>query len=175
MMAEAKNSLLVITGSMGAGKTSVLAEASDILTLRRMHHAAIDLDALGLAYVPSATEDGLMYANLRSICENYVKLGVQRFLLARAVENSSQLEMCRDAVSATNIVVCRLVAEMETMQQRVKIRETGISGIQFVARVATLNDILDRALLENFTVLNEGRTVNDVALEMLMKAGWLSS
>ena len=29
---------------MGAGKTSVLAEASDILTLRKIPHAAIDLD-----------------------------------------------------------------------------------------------------------------------------------
>ena len=36
--------LLIITGTMGAGKTTVLAEASDILTLRHVVHAAIDLD-----------------------------------------------------------------------------------------------------------------------------------
>jgi hypothetical protein len=31
---------------MGAGKTAVLAEASDILSLRDIVHAAIDLDVL---------------------------------------------------------------------------------------------------------------------------------
>jgi len=47
-------SLLIITGTMGAGKTAVMAEASDILTRRQIVHAAIDLDALGLAHLPSA-------------------------------------------------------------------------------------------------------------------------
>jgi hypothetical protein len=44
-------SLLIITGTMGAGKTTVLAEASDILALRHITHAAIDLDAFGLAHL----------------------------------------------------------------------------------------------------------------------------
>ena len=37
-------SMLIIRGSMGAGKTSVLGEASDLLALRHITHAAIDLD-----------------------------------------------------------------------------------------------------------------------------------
>ncbi len=78
-------SLLIITGTMGAGKTAVLAEASDILATRQIVHAAIDLDAIGLAHLPSsALSDGVMYDNLRSICRNYAAAGVQRFLLARA-------------------------------------------------------------------------------------------
>jgi len=53
---------------MGAGKTAVLAESSDILAQRQIVHAAIDLDALGLAHLPSAARsDGVMYDNLRSI------------------------------------------------------------------------------------------------------------
>ena len=68
--------MLIITGSMGAGKTAVLAEASDILTLRKIIHAAIDLDTLGLAHLPSAAStDGVTYRNLQSICENYAALG----------------------------------------------------------------------------------------------------
>jgi hypothetical protein len=67
------NSLLVITGGMGAGKTSILGEASDLLAMRQIAHAAIDLDALGLAWLPS-TPDGAMYSNLRSVCENYAAL-----------------------------------------------------------------------------------------------------
>src|SRR5271154_1273168 len=65
---DTMESVLIITGTMGAGKTSVLAEASDILALQGIAHAAIDLDALGLAHLPSAARcDGVMYGNL-SIC-----------------------------------------------------------------------------------------------------------
>ena len=168
--------LLIITGTMGAGKTTVLAQASDILALRQIAHAAIDLDALGLAYLPSATcNDGVMYNNLRSVCENYAALGVQRFLLARAIEGRAQLERCRDIIPATNMVVCRLTASIEAMKRRIEKRESGVSQREYVARVAKLNVILDHARLEHFTVSNENRSSSDVALEMLVKAGWISN
>lgn len=168
--------MLIITGGMGAGKTGAMSEASDILTLRRIVHAAIDLDALGLAYLPpSGTSDAAMYGNLRSVCENYAGYGVERFLVARAIEDFGELKICRNAVSATDTVVCRLLAGIETMEQRIRMRETGVSQRDYVARVAKLNDILDRTRLENFSVVNEDRSPSDVALEMLVRAGWISS
>jgi hypothetical protein len=169
-------SLLIITGAMGAGKTSVLGEASDILALRHIAHAAIDLDALGLAHLPSAaSNDGVMYRNLQSVCKNYASLGVSRLLLARAMEDRAELELCRDVISATNTVVCRLTASIEAMQQRVKMRESGVSQRKYVARVAKLNAILDRARLEDFIVTSENRSLTEVALEMLVNAGWISN
>jgi hypothetical protein len=173
---EETQSLLIITGTMGAGKTTVLGEASDILALRHIAHAAIDLDALGLAHLPSAaSNDGVMYRNLQSVCKNYASLGVRRFLLARAMEDRAELEICRGAVSAANTVVCRLTVSIEAMQQRVKMRESGVLQRQYVARVAKLNVILDRARLEDFTVTSESRSVTDVAHDMLVKAGWISN
>jgi hypothetical protein len=161
---------------MGAGKSTVLAEASDILALRHIAHAAIDLDALGLAHLPfAASNDSVMYRNLQSICANYDSLGVKRLLLARAIEGRAELELCSGAVLATNTIVCRLTASIEAMQQRVKMRESGVSHQEYVARVAKLNDILDRARLEDFTVTNENRSLNEVASEVLLKGGWISS
>jgi hypothetical protein len=168
-------SLLVITGTMGAGKTAVLGEASDILARRQIVHAAIDLDALGLAHLPSAANNGAMYDNLRSICSNYAALGVQRFLLARAIEDRAQLELCRNIIPAANTVVCRLTASIEAMKRRVKMRDLGILQREYIARVAKLSVILDRARLEDFAVTNENRSLTDVALEMLVKAEWISS
>ena len=169
-------SVLIITGSMGAGKTSVLAEASDILALDHIAHAAIDLDALGLAHLPSAAgNDGVMYRNLQSVCKNYASLGVTRLLLARAMEDRAELELCRGAVSATSMVVCRLTASVEAMELRVKMRESGASQRQYVARIAKLNAILDHARLEDFTITNENRSLTEVAHEMLVKAGWISN
>jgi hypothetical protein len=160
---------------MGAGKTSVLAEASDILALRHIVHAAIDLDALGLAHLPSAAgNDAAMYRNLHSLYENYASLGVRRLLLARAMECRAELELCRGIVSATNTVVCRLTASDETMKLRLKKRESGVLRRQYVARAAKLSGILDRARLEDFTITSENRPVSEVAHEMLVKAAWIS-
>lgn len=170
------STLLIITGTMGAGKTAVLGEASDILAKRRIVHAAIDMDALGVAHLPSAARsDGVMYDNLRSICRNYAALGVQRFLLVRAIEDDAELKLCRDIIPAANTALCRLTASIEVMTQRVEIRDSGISQRDCVARVAKLNDILDRARLEDFAVTNENRPLTDVALEMLVKAGWITN
>jgi hypothetical protein len=161
---------------MGAGKTSVLAEASDVLALRQIAHAAIDLDWLGVAYLPTAaSRDAAMYENLRLVCQNYVAHGVQRFLIARAIEDRAQLELCRDLTSATHTVVCRLTARLEVMEERVKSREPGLLQRELCARVAKLNAMLDAVRLEDVTVANENRNVTDVAMEMLVKAGWLSS
>jgi hypothetical protein len=166
--------LLIITGSMGAGKTSVLAEASDTLALRHIVHAAIDLDALGLAHLPfAAGNDGAMYRNLESVCKNYAALGVTRILLARAMEDRAELELCRTVVTAATTTVCRLTAGIHTMQQRVKMRESGVMQREYVDRVAILDAILDRAQLEDFAVINEDRSISEVAQKMLSKAGWI--
>lgn len=161
---------------MGAGKTAVLGEASDLLALREIVHAAIDLDALGLAHLPSSVpSDDVMYENLRSVCGNYAARGVRHFLLARAIENEAQLNRCREIIPAANTAVCRLVAGAETMKRRVEMREAGVSQRDYVARVTKLNAILDSAQLEDFAVVNEDRPLTEVALEMLRKAGWIAN
>jgi hypothetical protein len=169
-------SLLIISGSMGAGKTTVLAEASDLLALRHIVHATIDLDALGIAHLPAASSsDGLRYDNLQSVCQNYAAHGVKRLLLARALEGRSELQRCLRCVSSASAIVCRLTASIETMQQRVRIREAGVFQREFVVRVEKLNDILDRAQLEDFSISSENRSPTDVADEMLVKAGWIAN
>lgn len=166
--------MLIITGAMGAGKTAVLGEASDLLTERQIPHAAIDADMLGLGYLASpGGTDSVMYDNLRSICENYAAVGVRRFLLARAIEDATQMKLCRDLFPLAKTVVCRLSGNVKVMKRRVEMRESGIKKKDYVARVEKLKAILDQARLENFTVTNEGRRVTEVAVEVLVKAGWI--
>jgi hypothetical protein len=167
--------LLVVTGTMGSGKTSVLSEASDILALHKISHAQIDLDALGAAYLSDdVNADTMMYENLASVAKNYVRLGLTRFLIARAIENRVELDRCCRAVGASETAVCRLVANDVTMRQRVAARERGIRQQEFVERVASLTEILDKAAIEDFTISTENRSVTDVAREMLIRARWIS-
>ena len=164
---------LLITGSMGSGKTTVLSEASDLLIARNIPHASIDVDALGTAHLPPTLQNELMYQNLQSVWENYAHAGLTRLLLARAIQDRAELEQCRNAVSGAKIVICRLTASLKTMQQRVQAREIGTLQNTFIARVAQLNSILDRAHLEDFCLSNEDRSVTEVAHEMLVRAAWL--
>jgi hypothetical protein len=166
--------VLIITGSMGSGKTTVMTEASDILAQWGVSHAAVDVDALGIAHFFSQVEvDDVRLRNLRCVWENYRTRGLTRLLLAVAVENRADLERLCEAVGASEPVVCRLTASVATMQQRVRLREIGMWQQKFVDRVAVLNTLLDGARLENFSVANENRPLSDVAREVLLRAGWI--
>jgi hypothetical protein len=164
--------VLVISGSMGAGKTTVLGEASDLLTIADVPHGAIDLDALAAGHIPVGWADDLVFRNLRAVSDNYRALGIARLLIAAAVDSRQMVDRLRDATAADSLVVCRLCASLDTMQGRVRAREPGMWQAQFVARVVELERQLDACAVEDFTLRNEDGGVTEVARQMLRRAGW---
>jgi hypothetical protein len=166
--------VLVITGTMGSGKTTMLGEASDLLTARGIEHACVDFDTLGMGHLPEPTWADLPYRNLASVWQNYAAAGATRLLIAEAVESVGDLNRIRKTVPGAQIVVCRLTASLEAMQSRVSQREPGMSRDAFVGRVAELEAIIDAASVEHFSLAtDDGRTITDVAREMLLLADWL--
>ena len=159
---------------MGAGKSTMLAEATDLLAARHVVHAAIDLDALAVGHVGDrARMAELMYRNLESVCRNYRAAGVDRALLAAAVETRGELDRLKVCLDAASLVVCRLRAPLSVMQQRVRLREPGLLQQTFVERVAVLETLLDAAALDDFSIASHDRSVTQTAAEMLERAGWL--
>jgi|RhiMetdeSRZDD1v2_1073273.scaffolds.fasta_scaffold209016_3 cytidylate kinase len=168
-----KPRILVISGSMGAGKTTVMGEASDLLTARQIQHAAIDLDLVHLPLLPEPLSRHVHLRNLTAIAKNCRDAGIDRFLLALVIETSDVLADLRMAFSADAITIARLVAPLETMAARLRVRDPGIRQQEFVDRSRTLEGILTAAALEDFTVPNDRRSVTDVAQELLERAGWI--
>ena len=166
--------VLVISGSMGSGKTTVLGEASDILAEHGAAHAAIDLDAIGTVLLPDHAARLLSRRNLAAVYSNFVAAGITRLLLAEAVVSREDVEQLQQAMSGAELVVCRLTADLETMQRRIRIREPGIYQERFVERCRTLHEALEAAKLEDFIVVNDGRAITDVAREVLVRAGWIA-
>jgi hypothetical protein len=165
--------VLLITGSMGAGKTATLGEASDLLTARGIAHAAVDLDLLGLAHVPDASSGrGLALRNLAAVCANFAAARIVRLLIAAAVESRDELDGIREATSARRLVVGRLRAPLATMEARVAARERGVERERYVARVEILERILDAVTLEAFTI-DTNASITDVAMELLRRAHWI--
>jgi hypothetical protein len=166
--------VIIITGTMGSGKTTVMAEASDLLTAAGLAHAAIDLDTLGMAHLPQTLAREVEYRNLASVCANYQQAGVTRLLIAAAVENDADLDRIFKAVpDAEEYIVCRLKVDLDTAQRRVRTREPGILQDQFVARARHLDEILDEAKLENFSIENPDGSLTDVARQIINSAKWI--
>ncbi len=167
--------MLIISGSMGAGKTTVLSEVSDLLVEADVPHAAIDLDWFSIMHpVQPNYGERLMFSNLRAVWPIYAAMGAERLVVARAVENRAELQQFVKAVPGSEVTVCRLEASVEAMQERVRKREPGRFQAQGIVRAAELSEILRRAGVEDFKVDNDvGRHITDVAREVLSVAGWL--
>lgn len=164
--------VLVISGSMGSGKTTVMGEASDLLCAMDVPHAAIDLDAISVHRLPDSTTKDIELRNAAAFYANGVAAGVEKFLVAVAIENQQALDDLRRAFSGATVRVCRLTANDDTMAARLRTREPGMRQAEFVERARTLERTLAKAALEHFTVSNDGRGITAVAREMLERAGW---
>ena len=169
--------VLLLSGSMGAGKTTVMGEVSDLLIEANISHACVDFDGLSLIH-PRAPDDphgsALAFRNLKSIWANYRATGTKRLVIASVVESRAELARYEDAVPGAEIMLCRLLAPIATMHDRLRSRDPGIYLPRFLARSTHLDGILSAARIEDFTADNgPGRHVTDVAQDVLRRAGWL--
>ena len=163
--------VLLLSGSMGAGKTTVMGEVSDLLIEANVSHATLDFDCLGQVH-PHAPDD-FAFRNLKAIWPNYRDAGVTRLVIAAAVERRTELASYRAAIPGAALVVCRLTAPVATMQERLRVREPGIWQPRFVARAKELDEVLTMASVEDFTVENgPDRNITEVAREVLKRAAW---
>ena len=174
-MAPAAVPLLIISGSMGTGKTTVLWEASDLLAEAGTPHAAIDLDWLGQMHPQrSPHSQRLVFTNLAAVWPNYLAAGAERLIVARVAEDRAELAHYQAAVPGAQPIVCRLTAPIALMHERLRIREPGMNLERAFERGTQLTYILERAGAEDFVVDNgPGRSIGDVAREVLSRAGWL--
>jgi hypothetical protein len=165
--------VLVISGSMGAGKTAVMGEVSDLLLARGVQHAAIDLDMVQTPLLPDDQSNQVALKNASALFQNCRNAGIDRFVVACAIESAKQLEDLTAASGATTVVVCRLTAAHQTMTDRLRVREPGLRQQEFIDRARELDATLDRSRVEQFSVANDQRSITEVATDVLTNAGWI--
>ncbi len=166
---------LLITGTVGAGKSTVTTEINDVLALLEVPNAAVDLDALVWQW-PSSSQwnEDLAFDNLAALWQNYRSHGATHLVLARVLEHRDELDRYRAAIPDAAISVCRLLAPEELRRERVGARmPAGESRDWHLRRTAELEAVLDSRQVEDFTVDNGVRPVREVALEIVTRAGWV--
>src|SRR5687767_2659899 len=100
--------VVLITGPVGVGKTTIALEASNLLQEAKMPHAVIDLDTLSWCY-PAPDDDyyrtSLALQNLADVWPNYAAAGAQRLILVRVIEARAELEQFRRILPDAEITV----------------------------------------------------------------------
>lgn len=167
---------LLITGTVGAGKTSVADAAGDLLADATIPNAVIDLDWLRRSW-PSPPGDrfnfGMALRNLRSVARNFLDHGTVRLVMAGVVESREERRQYEDAVGV-DLIVCRLRVDLSTVRRRLTKRhqDTPDQLRWHLDRSGELDRILDRARVEDATVDANDGSVTEVAEAVLSAVGW---
>jgi energy-coupling factor transporter ATP-binding protein EcfA2 len=168
--------MLVITGPVGVGKTTVAVTASGLLDRAGTAHALVDMDWLRWCH-PSPDHDPFHIAlglrNLAAVWANCRAAGAERLLLVDIVESGEDLAGYRAAVPGADIVVARLRASLPTIMSRLEGREVGADLEWHRRRAAELSGIMERNRIGDLIVDTEEKTVADLAGELLTRAGWI--
>jgi adenylylsulfate kinase len=164
--------VLIITGPVGVGKTSVAYEISEILEKKQVHNAVIDLDLLRHAF-PRPKDDPynmkLGYKNLASIWGNYKEIGVTHLMIPDIVESEGNIDSIRKAIPDSETLVVRLKAEVETLHKRIR-NHNGRYLIEWhVERATQLHKEMEEKNLGDFVVDTENKSVEEVSSEIVSK------
>jgi hypothetical protein len=163
---------VLIVGPYGTGKTSVCAEIAEVLEAAGKSYGAIDLDWLAWYEAPDHSEqhdrrDPVALANLSSVVDNYLRAGVERFVLAGAVWSEAELEAIR-SVLPFPLRVVRLTLPYDEIEARLApAATTGRAGDLAEAR----RQIAQGATLGDLVVAND-RPIRQVADEILAWLDW---
>lgn len=173
--------VLVVNGTMGAGKTAVASAALDLLSDRGARAAFIDADALGQAEPTPPQDpfnDALVLDGLRAVAPLYRRRGYGCIVVARVVEDPEDRTRYARAFAsdagAADVSIVRLDAPEEERFARLTAREPEGKWRDFaLERSAELDDILRAEDLDDAVLDNDGsRPAIDVASDALDAVGW---
>ena len=177
---ELPTRVLVVNGTIGAGKTSVAEGAFDVLSDRGARVAMIDGDFLCQA---EPNVDGvpfnqdLLFANLAAVAPVYRSYGYGLVVIARVVEDAEDRDRYSGAFAAAGlpgeVVIARVTAPEPERKERIVHRDLDPEWHAWGhARTVELEAALNNLALDDAVVTNSGRTPRETAEELLAAIGW---
>lgn len=165
-----RTQILVITGTVGVGKSSVADEVYEILKKQSAHLALINLDELG--YTGTAPKDdpfniNLRFKNLQAIWKNYEEAGTKGVIIPFVVEHRQSIKRFTQAIPNADIHVIRLDAPIDVVKERIRKRPMGGSLEWHLKRAAELAQILKHNKPEDIVIETVGKSISDVAKEII--------
>ncbi|MGH2817182.1 MAG: hypothetical protein ACRDJS_01830 [Actinomycetota bacterium] len=167
--------IVLITGTLGSGKTVLATDIGELLADREPATAIIDLDWLGwVSPSPHGTHaiDHLILSNLAAIWPNLQAAGAGRLVCARTVLNRELVDGLHDAIGPASVTIVRVTASAGTIAARLSARDSGAVLAEHLAEATEFERLLDEMRAEDFRVSNDGRPIRDVSIEVIAGVGW---
>lgn len=168
--------VLVLSGPVGVGKTSVGGEVSEVLNLEGVPHTFVDFDQLRYTY-PRTPEDpwgdGLAFQNLEAIWANCKRQWSRNLIVSSVVEDWSFIDHLSRAIPGSRVITFQLFASPGTLKSRVEKREIG-SGLDWhKSRAIELLSILSAETVPcNWRIDTEEKSITDLAEEIVRQVSW---
>ncbi|GGY07878.1 hypothetical protein GCM10010324_63460 [Streptomyces hiroshimensis] len=170
---------MLIGGRAGVGKTTVAWEASARLRAATVPHCVIEGDFMCQVHPapegdPSRSE--ITERNLTAVWSNFAELGYRRLIYTNTVSVlAGNTGMFRRAMGGdVRIVRVLLTASDATTGERLRGRELGSELEQELKNSAYKARLLDeRAPGDTVRVATDGRSVADIAREVVAATAWL--
>ena len=167
---------LVLTGTIGAGKTSIAEAISVELHERGVRHGLLALDWLGQVYPPLDSADPfnleLHLENIAAIVPNFTARGVDRYVVSATITSRAELDALRDALGRVEVIVGLVTAPDETLLARIRRRDEGALRDDFLDRAVALGRAIASERMEDFVVDNPDGSLKNVVATALAFVGW---
>lgn len=162
--------LVVVTGPVGAGKSTTARAVVEELERRGEPGALIDMDYLRWLR-PSFPDDRfnsrLGLANLAVMGSNFCEAGARWLVLADVVEHPDDAHLYGDAVPGSVVTVVRLNVPLDLVLTRLEGRESAESMPWYRHRAPELQGIMERTGVGDLVVHVGDRAPDAVAREIL--------
>ena len=167
--------LLILSGAVGVGKTSVGAALSRQMRQDDVPHCFVDMDALTHTYPrpdhdPFGTQIAL--AALGPLWSKARAAGARHLIVPRVIERRAEAEAIAQATNHESYTLVRLFADEATLHSRLRPREPEEEHAWYLNRATQLAASLARAALEDLCLDTTDKLVSEVATEIRSNLFW---
>jgi len=161
--------VVVITGPVGAGKSTAASELCDHLAENAIRTAMVDMDYLRWlhpAHPGDRFSEQIGLQNLAAIWSNLLAAGTACVVIADVVECMTQRTSYESAMPGSVVTIVRLDVPLDLIYARLQLRETAESLEWHQRRAPELQAIMEREAIGDLVISTGERSPEAVAAEI---------